>query len=488
MEIELNSSNCIFSESESKELDTFTPEILGTDGKILMSLASASIFSRYADRFRGYEIHILTGSGNNGGDGIVLSYLFHGAGFQTVLYMKSGKHSNEYELHKQIAIKSGVKILLLDQFKEVKIETQSKILIIDALLGTGFEGKLRDEIGEIVEILRTKKEICKNLRILNIDTASGYDELSSNGMPVDILAEIGVKKFKNLYASIEAEEYSFHEIGFPVGMFMKNKNPPALFPKIKWIEIQNLCRRKKSSNKYTNGSSVFIGGSDGMSGAILLSQKIFHGLGGGISSIYTPSKEVVLQILKKDPSLMVAENPKNFQNIKFFQKVKSIVIGPGLNENEMISEDFLENKVVTIIDAGAILRAKNWNLHEKCILTPHDGELNSLSGRKMSTLSEKINFMLEFIQKKPCNILLKGPVSILCTHDRKVFVKSSPNAKLAVMGSGDILTGIIAFFSQRLEKVSEIINFSLSLMEKSKEIKIQNPTGYEILKYLRKQI
>ena len=92
--MEINSFSILFSGEESKELDEFAVKHLSTKGEVLMSLASGSIFTKYYNEFKSHTIKVICGNGNNGGDGIVLAYLFFQSNCDVEIYYKEGKSSD----------------------------------------------------------------------------------------------------------------------------------------------------------------------------------------------------------------------------------------------------------------------------------------------------------------------------------------------------------------------------------------------------------
>lgn len=488
--MEMNSDYILF-DSESKELDEFSVNHLQTNGEVLMSLASASIFSRYYEQFKEYKILVISGSGNNGGDGIVLGTLFFQAGCDTTIFCREGQHSREYEFHKNVAVSGRIVLQSLDHFLDfLKNWKIGKVLVIDALLGTGFRGELRDEFSKIASNIREIQKENRDFRVLNIDVPSGYSIEKDGGIPVDILAEIGVRKWKNLFARLKSKEYSFHPIGFPIKNYLEEKKiQESLFWKTTPVdEILRLCRRENNSNKYKNGSALFVGGSTGMTGAILLSQKMFHALGGGISCITSPSPKSVKKILKKDPSTLVDGIPDTWEDHPFYKKADCMILGPGLSRADSPPESILERKIFTILDAGILDVCTAWKLHELCLLTPHEGELNRIAGRKLYTFEERIRFMRDFSVGMNANLLLKGPIQILCTNEGKVFVRYSPNPRLAIMGSGDLFTGVLGFFYTRTKDIPMTVRYSIQFMELVAEHPKKHPTSFEIYKYLAGKI
>ncbi len=485
--MEININKFLLSEQGSKELDSFAISRIKTSGEILMGMASQSIFTKYKKKFKNYKILILAGNGNNGGDGFVLSYLFFNSGFDTSIFFKEGNHTPETLIHKNIAIASGLQFYThLSIINQLESLPNEKILLVDAFIGSGFKGDLSPEFKDFFSKILYYKNKYPNFRILNVDTPSGFNGTNPKEcMPIDILCEIGVKKIKNQFAIPFTKNYSFHEIGFPIHFFLEKNPSPYKFlidPKISVFE--RVTNRDKNSNKYSNGAAAFVGGSKGMTGAILLSQRLFHLLGGGISCIYSDSHPLFEKLLKNEPSSMVRNLMSSLEKEVFYAKCNSIVIGPGLSEENLLDEKVITDSSFFILDAGILNKAKNWKLNRNVLLTPHEGELRKLSGRSFESLEDKLGFIIDFCKNKNTNILLKGSVNILGTFDGSLYFRTSPNPKLATMGTGDLLTGALAFFLSRLQNVVQAVQFSLYFLDRTSLIKKKHPTSTEMLHFL----
>lgn len=140
----------------------------------------------------------------------------------------------------------------------------------------------------------------------------------------------------------------------------------------------------------------------------------------------------------------------------FLSKTSSIVCGPGwlvegqTEQSTKLLRKLLNLKKPIVIDAGAIdVVAANddlWNeLHEKCILTPHEGEVSRLLKIRKKTS------LLELAKTTKVTIIEKGSRTVVLQNDLS-WTLDKPNRKLAVAGSGDVLAGAVAgLWAQRPE-------------------------------------
>ena len=89
------------------------------------------------------NITIVCGSGNNGADGLALARLLHGHLNVTILLAKPPKSKLALLQHKRtklLAIKESQELVPCD-------------ILVDALLGTGFRGKLNKELSELMDTM-----------------------------------------------------------------------------------------------------------------------------------------------------------------------------------------------------------------------------------------------------------------------------------------------------------------------------------------------
>ncbi|GBF38677.1 bifunctional ADP-dependent NAD(P)H-hydrate dehydratase/NAD(P)H-hydrate epimerase [Leptospira johnsonii] len=473
----------LFSEEEAKILDEQTIRDRNISGTLLMGFAAISIFQTWEKVFRSAnKIIILCGSGNNGGDGYALAQFLMAEGLEVEIYSKEGNFSQETKYYKNITEELRIPNFPLEKFKSNLVNPGE--VLVDSLLGTGFKGSLTGEISQAVSEIRSAKERLKDsLLVLSIDAVSGYSPDEKIPFAADILAEIGSPKTKNVFYPLPKEKKSFHPIGFLRQEFKTSK---YLLPRADREELVSKLSREKDSHKYKNGSAVFIGGSEGMSGAILSSALAFQELGGGISQILTPSANTLTKVLKKDPSFMVSglETSKKLSDYPFLKKANVICVGPGLASSDLPQYSF-SKEAYLVFDAGAFKYLDEKNLGPRTILTPHLGEWSSIAGKKYQSQYSAFEDAKVWAKEKGTYLLLKGPVSILFSPDGNSYIWEFQEPKLAVMGTGDLLVGVLTFFLSRGEDMIESVRLSQSILLHCAELCKGYPTAARIRKKIR---
>ncbi len=215
----------------------------------------------------------------------------------------------------------------------------------------------------------------------------------------------------------------------------------------KWLSL--LPRIDESSNKYTRGHTLVVGG-ESLTGASRLSAAAAARIGGGVTTLLVP--KVAFSVYASAlTSIMV----KPFDDIETFNqsiintRITSFLIGPGAgvsNDTLMQSLKLLATSLPVVLDADAItafqddVRVLTNYLHANCVLTPHEGEF-----KRLFNLTE--DRMLNAQQAaKDCGavIVLKGSETIIAAPDGQTIINDNAPPTLATGGSGDVLAGMIA--------------------------------------------
>ncbi|EKO15567.1 YjeF family C-terminal domain protein [Leptospira kirschneri str. H1] len=573
-------SESLFDDKESRDLDRNTIFSSGISGSHFMGFAALSVYQKFRKKILSFDrIQVLCGNGNNGGDGLALSFFLIQESIKPTVYLKDGSLSEESKFYKDAFLNSGGTILPLEDF-QISSGNES-LFLVDALLGTGFHFPLKSPFDLVISnIQKSKQNNPKNVFILSIDSVSGFQVDLPLPFEADALSEIGFKKWKNRFLPGKVRK-TFHRIGFPIGknFYLQRENHSFQFtilpvnPSLKSIQTETLysqvpknetfsesqknivnpteisfkpsqyeklkvetpkndvnnlgseiqktesitsssdpipnetlkpiqtgkilwnpipfkilkksLKRNENSHKYKNGSLVVVGGSKGMSGAALSSLLAFHMLGGGISLLLTPSVKTVKEILKKDPSLMVDSIPDNDKILShsFVHKTSVFLLGPGLKSDECPKFVLPEEKFC-VLDAGAIQAFANVVLHDKVLMTPHTGELEILLNSKIKSIDQGISLAKEYIRNYNVNILWKRHSSFLIDVNGIVYLWEKSEPKLAVMGTGDLLAGILAFYFSRGFGLRDAVHLSFSLLTRAAQKSKGFPTASEIRKLL----
>ena len=213
--------------------------------------------------------------------------------------------------------------------------------------------------------------------------------------------------------------------------------------------------RKADSNKYDNGTVLFVSGSYGMAGAAILN--IIGARSAGASYIHSVLPENIYPIAASREITAVyhpdnLENKDLMKNLGFLKKVKAIGIGSGFTNHPYKKEylkDILEiSDVPVIVDAEGLrvlsLNEDFYSLNKRMILTPHLGEFAALTRLETEEIKkDRENIAVNFAKKKGVILVLKDPQTLVINKDGDLYRNDSGNCALATAGSGDVLTGMI---------------------------------------------
>lgn len=481
--------------TESKELDIYTQKNWGFAPETLMAIAAKSFLDAYRSYFLESDSRvILSGKGNNGGDGYAIAYFLKTEGIDSHILEWGENRSTTAQFYREKCIRLGISIDSWDTLMDVFADLQPHVLVLDCILGTGSKPNLPQEILDGIEFLKKWKSCRIGDYFLCLDSSTGGELY-----PMDELGEIGCYKLENI--RVPKKSKSLVSIGFPIEEYSKDKSQKIHTNRFYWENIdvssvKQFFAKNESDHKYKAGSAVFIGGEEGMEGALALALSSFLGLGGGIAKAFFFSSKAKNIYSSLNPSWMIQEwNDESIQD-PFWQKTETVVFGPGtiaeknyhfilsfLKDWSSESKDrkvILDAGVIASLPESRILGDKNW------LLTPHLGEFQNLIGEKIidspDLISEKA---AAFSKKNQYWLLVKTAISILSSPELCFWIWDYPNSKLATMGTGDLLTGIIAIQLSRGYSMEDAVYLSLNLTKLTEGIPIFSPSSSEILEYLK---
>ena len=216
--------------------------------------------------------------------------------------------------------------------------------------------------------------------------------------------------------------------------------------------IKDFPWKKFLSHKYSRGRVVVYGGKKEFGGATILSSLAALKTGSGSVKIIC-TKDTIHTYTIKFPSVLKTEINDIYELKKLLnkEKITSILIGPGAGSNKKIkkiTEIILKKIKYVVLDADALTCFKNdlkslyLLLDKNKIITPHIAEFHKIFPKIKKNISnlEKVKAARKIVKS---NIILKGPNTIILSYDKKVVINYHSSPDLAVIGSGDVLSGLI---------------------------------------------
>ncbi|MGC8670003.1 MAG: NAD(P)H-hydrate dehydratase [Candidatus Micrarchaeia archaeon] len=429
---------------------------LGVSKNLLAEGAGANIAMALLHKHKNDSILIVSGCGNKGAIGLsVARHLYDYVHHMDVALLCKPEEIKQDVLRCNYNILSKfMDIEIIEEEHKLKRLVKSNDIVVDAIIGVGLRGRPDKRIASAINVINKYGKY-----IVSIDIPSGIDP--ETGLPnvASIKPDMLFVLYKNKPFTVTrkfVQNTSIIDIGVP--------SPSELIVGPGDVMLATEPRLMHA-NKYTNGSVLVVGGSTDYSGAPVLTA---YSVSNALSALYTGVGYVTIAMpnsaIKKvniPPELIV----KSF-NDKMISKEDLIklgeirhdvlAIGPGLSSRveclnsirEFIASESAHGKYI-VVDATAIkaLSANKNLLGKNIIITPHDGEFSALTGINLrnATLKKRIYSAIEFAKTYSCTVVLKGHETII-TDGQLLKINFTDTPVLATMGSGDVLTGIIASY------------------------------------------
>ena len=211
--------------------------------------------------------------------------------------------------------------------------------------------------------------------------------------------------------------------------------------------------KKKNDHKYSRGKLVIFGSQPNMIGSTILSSEAALRVGTGSVKIICSKKTLPIYSLKF-PSVLKEEinNLSLLKKLIIKEKNSIFLIGPGAGSNQLTKKKtklILKHSKYAIIDADALTCFKKnpkelYGLLDKNkIITPHIKEFHTI----FPMINKKITNYKKIVNASKickCYIVLKGAETLICSPSGNIVLNNHTSSELAVIGSGDVLCGIIA--------------------------------------------
>ncbi len=439
----------IVSAEQMKQIDRLTQEIYGVPGLILMERAALAMLEVMKSQFgelAGKQVFIFCGKGNNGGDGLALARLLRENEAKVTVVPAVDSNLLQGLAHDNLVMveKFGIRLLEWTNFDVTELNNAD--ILIDALLGIGASGAPSETMAEIIKAINQV-----NKPVLAVDIPSGINvetgQINEIAVKATVTVTFGLPKPGLIcYPGAEyAGNLIVKEIGFPKHLLESDEITTNLLTA---SDVRCLIpERSQNAHKGSNGHVLVIGGSQGMTGALVLASLGALRAGCGL---VTAGLRVDLPFPEKPAEILVSLWP---DLIHQWDKFDCIVFGPGLSkmeDGESFLYDMLDKvKAPVLVDAdGLNILAGNKkifkSLKQPLLLTPHPGEMSRLTGLTVSEIqADRIGIARRFAAEWGVQVVLKGARTVIADPNGNIYLNPTGNPGMATGGTGDILAGII---------------------------------------------
>lgn len=434
--------------SQVRELDQRTMAARDISDFALMCDAGEALYRCFRERFSycGSPC-VLTGGGNNGGDGYVFARLARQAGLAVRVIAVSdprklpGKLNGAARSACDSAIEAGVEIVTFDN----QLPDDSDCFI-DAMLGTGLDRPVEGKYAQAIEMLN------KDPRpVVAADIPSGLHADSGQVLACAVRANMTVTfigRKPGLHMTCGPDvcgEVVFESLDAPAGVYASQEPAATALEKAMLREL--VPARLPSMHKGDAGHVLVVGGGPGMAGACRLAAEAALRSGAGKVSVRT-HPENVLAVQACRPELMVSGVPEKHPEFDVVADV--LASGPGLGQTEWSREAWrqaLSLGLPTVLDADGLtlLAGNDIALPAHSIMTPHPGEAARLLGTSVAEIqADRLAAVAQLAERYQCVAVLKGAGTVIASPDGRRALCPHGSTALATAGSGDVLTGVIA--------------------------------------------
>lgn len=457
---------------EMRSLETEAFERLGFPPLLMMENAGSRIVEVLKNEYgclRGKRIHILVGTGNNGGDGLVVARQLLALGARPKVYLVgvSSKTSEANATNLDIVRKLDIDLIKVEpkQLGKLKFSLGMADLIIDAILGTGFSGTLHSELGSFITMIN---EIQRPL--VAIDTPTGVDastgQVTSVALKADLTIHLGVCKVGCVL--YPGKGYAGKNLVVDLGLPL-----PDLSIQRELLGSETLTwlpERDPWGHKGTFGHTLVVAGSKYYAGAASLSGQAVLRAGGGLATLaipqgifnrFSPDELIVIPLAETDSGSLGEASVAHL--LELLEGKDALVLGPGLARHaevtQMVQALLRAWSGPTVLDADALMALSDEFLNEiplakrkRWVLTPHPGEMARMLGTEAAEINRfRLQIARDFAEKWGVVLVLKGAPTIIA-DSQMTYINSTGNSGLGTAGSGDVLSGIIgSFMAQRLD-------------------------------------
>ena len=442
-------------------VDRWAIEQRGVPSLDLMERAGAGV-TRIVERLApdGPAV-VVCGKGNNGGDGLVVARLLREAGRSVMVVCAAAPDAFTGDARVNLERLSGEQPIELteDRARAEQALTNASV-IVDALLGTGFEGEPHGAVGEVIEAVNAARA-----PVVSVDVPSGVDAstgvVSGAAVRAAVTATFHAGK-PGLWIApgkTHAGTVETIEIGIPRG-WPGEATIGLIDPSV----FELLPRRGPSSTKFISGHVLIAGGSCGLTGAPRMAAHAAMRAGAGYVTAFVPESLQPILATAGPPELMTKGLPDDGAGgltdagveevLEASERGGALALGPGLGRSNravaFARELAREVEVALVLDADG-LNAHAGRLGElsarsaPTVLTPHAGELGRLLEVGSEEIErERLRHVRAAAEQARAVVVLKGDDTLVAEPSGRVAVSPGATPALATAGTGDVLTGVIA--------------------------------------------
>jgi ADP-dependent NAD(P)H-hydrate dehydratase / NAD(P)H-hydrate epimerase len=455
----------LFTAEEMRALDAWAIDEQGVPSLELMERAGAEV-ARFVTELAPQEpVRAVCGKGNNGGDGLVVVRLLHGIGIEAEALLLADPHdlSPDARANHERLTAAGAPWRQVDA-TDLGSLLEGSGCIVDALLGTGFEGAPRAPLDAAIRSVNGA-----GAPVVAVDVPSGVNASTGEVEGACVQADVTVT-FHAAKAGLAIHPGKAHagrveavDIGIP--FWWGGAPRPVTAGLIDARALDDLAPRGPQSTKFSSGSVLVVGGSTGLTGAVCMTSMGAVRAGAGwvrvavpasLNDIFEVKLTEVMSVPLPDAGGLI-DGDADGAVIEASERADCVVLGPGLGRAEStfafalrVAEGVAQPMVIDADGLNALAEAGLEHAAARpapTVLTPHAGELGRLLGRPSAEVeAHRLSAAREAAARAQAIVVLKGDDTLVVPPAGVVGVSEGGSFALATAGTGDVLSGVIAAF------------------------------------------
>jgi len=386
----------------------------------------------------GSRIVLVCGRGNNGGDAFVAARFLGDYDIEVALLGRPDAIGTRIARENWAALQAaGLPTTTVTDTSQLDaLDLDAADCIVDAMLGTGVTGALREP-----EATAARAINATDTTVLAVDVPSGVDADTGDaaGVAVDADHVVTFHDTKPGLAALDTP-VTVADIGIPAAA-ERFVGPGDLQGR----------RRAAESHKGDHGELLVVGGGP-YTGAPALAAQAALRAGADLVHVACPAS-VADRIQGYSENLIVHPfagdrfaPPAVDALVDLAAEMDAVICGPGLGSHDetlAAVEDFLsaaDGRVVVDADALSVVPAVDTDATLVC--TPHQGELLTMGGETADDWETRAELVAEFAADLGHTLLVKGADDVI-SDGADTRISRTGNPGMTVGGTGDVLAGVV---------------------------------------------
>ncbi len=464
MDAKLAAMMPVLSRSQMRELDAHAIDKCSVPGLLLMENAGRGATEVLLRELLGGKVSggravVVCGTGNNGGDGLVIARHLAVHGVSALVFLAGHGDHLSPDARTNLAAWRGVggavrELFPGDSLASLADEMAGAGVVVDALLGTGVARASDGWFGDVIDTLNRSRA-----PRFAVDLPSGLDADTGTALGAAVEAHVTATFAHHKLGLLTpngarlAGRVHVVDIGVPgslvghVGGSAQLLEPADV---ARWIE-----QRVPGAYKTSAGHVLIVAGSLGKVGAPQLAARGALRAGAGMVTIATwPEAAAAMESSTLEVMTARLDRTESDRALDaLFEGKDAVVVGPGLgldDDARRVVEYILAAwRGPIVIDADALTmfagKPSVFMAAKNAILTPHPGEMGRLLDKTAGQIEgDRFRAARELVAASGAVVVLKGAHTIVAAPDARLAVSPISCPALATAGSGDTLGGIVA--------------------------------------------